>query len=842
MSLDAGHNRPLTATQLARKIGLARLALAFERLWAALHWPIVILATAAAVLLSGGMIFLAPWLRLVLITLTGLILLWSMRPLLRLRWPSRHEAIRRVEDSSGLAHRPIAGREDSLPDNASPLQHVIWNEHRQRQLLTLSGLKVGTPRSAWRDIDPRALRVPATLAVVVALLLGPGDPGGTVASSLAVSPGSSVQPVTVDAWLKPPAYTGKPPVLLTSPAMTERLAADPDIQVPVNSTLALRVSGGTLPTLSFRPLLGGDAPGSELTGFKHRIKQADGMFQAEVKLDRPAAVILTDGGTTLGSWHISLIPDSAPTIEITAEPTGDPSGMLTAPWKVTDDYGVTGVTADIYLADDQDEGVGFSDAGIFEFQPPKLPIRLRQNAAKDETGESKADMAEHPWAGFMVEMTLTATDAAGNRTESEKRVFRLPERQFTRLLARALIEQRRRLILNPDEAGGVAEMLVALLAYPEGLIDRSGTHIAIATALSRLRAAANRDSIDTVINMLWQIAINIEDGAFADAKAELDALRKELQKALREGAPPERIAELTRQLREALDRYMQSMMEEVQKQLDQDGVLQQNMPREGRVVSPQDLQKMLDMIEQLAQSGANDAAEQLLSELENILRNLRPGMPQQGEGQDSPLNGLLNELSDLMRQQQKLMDDTQRVPRSENFEDGQPQPGGQVPQGMESLGDRQQELGQMLGDLMRQFGQNGTAAPRALGEAGEDMGQAEDSLRGGDRDGALGQQGEALAKLREGARGLARQMMQQSQGQQDSEGRAGESRGDDRDPLGRPMRSRGEDTGPDRDMLPSEQAIQRAREILDMLRAKAGDAGLPRLERDYIERLLRGLY
>jgi uncharacterized protein (TIGR02302 family) len=842
MTSDNSRNRPATAAQLAGKIKLAWLALAFERLWAALHWPIVVLAVIAAILLSGGLVFLAPWLRLPLIALAGLGLLWSMRPLLRLHWPSRREAIRRVEDVSGLAHRPISGREDRLAGDASPLQHTIWEEHRLRQLRALSGLRAGVPRSAWCDIDPRALRVPAVLAVVAALLLGPGDPGGTIASSLAVSPGSPAEQVTVDAWLKPPAYTGKPPVLLTSPAMVERLATEPDVQVPVNSTLTLRISGGEQPELSFHPLLGSEQAASELTGFKPRIKQSDGLFQADVKLDRPAAVTVRDGNKTLGSWRISLIPDAPPTVEITAEPQGDSSGMLIAPWKVSDDYGVTGVTADIYLADEQDEGLGFSDAGIFEFPPPKLPIRLRQSAPKEEAGESKADMAEHPWAGFMVEMSLSATDAAGNRTESEKRVFRLPERQFTRLLARALIEQRRRLILDPDEAGGVAEMLVALLAYPEGLIDRSGTHIAIAAALSRLRSATDRDGIDSVIKMLWQIAVDVEDGAFADAKAELEALRKELQKALQDGAPPERIAELTRKLREALDRYMQSMMEEALKRLEQDGGSQQGAPQEGRMVSPQDLQKMLDTIEKLAQSGANEAAQQMLSELENILRNLRPGAPQQGQGQDSPLNDMLNELSDLMRQQQKLMDDTQRMPQSESFDNGEPQEGGQAKPGMDGLGDRQQGLSQTLEGLIRELGQNGMNAPRALGEAGEDMGMAEDSLRGRDRDGALDQQGEALAKLREGAQGIAREMMQRSQGQQGSQGGAGEARGDDRDPLGRPMRSRGEDTGPDRDMLPSEQALQRAREILDMLRAKAGDAGLPRPERDYIERLLRGLY
>jgi hypothetical protein len=236
--------------------------------------------------------------------------------------------------------------------------------------------------------------------------------------------------------------------------------------------------------------------------------------------------------------------------------------MLTAKWKATDDYGVAGITADIYLADDQDEGVGFSDAAIFEFEPPKLPVSLRKASPREEAGESKADVAEHPWAGLHGGNDAHRARCRGQQHRECKRVFRLPERLFTKPLARALIEQRRHLIMTPDEAGGVAEMLDAILTYPAGLIERSGTHIAIATALSRLRAAEDRAGIDDVIRMLWQIAIDIEEGTFADAKAELEAIRKELQRALRDGASPERIAELTQKLREALDRYMQSLMEE----------------------------------------------------------------------------------------------------------------------------------------------------------------------------------------------------------------------------------------------------------------------------------------
>ena len=143
---------------------------------------------------------------------------------------------------------------------------------------------------------------------------------------------------------------------------------------------------------------------------------------------------------------------------------------------------------------------------------------------------------------------------------------------------------------------------------------------------------------------------------------------------------------------------------------------------------------------------------------------------------------------------------------------------------------------------MGRFGQQGMDAPQSFGQAGKSMEGATGSLREGQRDPALEQQSEALNALRDGAQSMARQMMQQGQGNTGNVGRHGQARGDDRDPLGRPRANRGEDYGPDRNMLPGEAAIRRAREILDILRNRANNPDLPRIDRDYIERLLRGLY
>jgi hypothetical protein len=57
-----------------------------------------------------------------------------------------------------------------------------------------------------------------------------------------------------------------------------------------------------------------------------------------------------------------------------------------------------------------------------------------------------------------------------------------------------------------------------------------------------------------------------------------------------------------------------------------------------------------------------------------------------------------------------------------------------------------------------------------------------------------------------------------------------------RDPLGREIMGEDVDTG---DVsIPDASAIQRAREILDELRRRSGEGFRPKLERDYIDRLL----
>lgn len=828
--------------KLKRTVLRARLALLWERLWAAAYPLLLVLAVFCIAILTGILGLLPDIARYAALAAFVLAFLWTLRPLLALAVPDRGEALRRIERASALDHRPVSAAEDR-PANPSAAASTIWEAHVTRQLARLTRLNAGTPRSVLKWRDPYALRLLALLGVLAAAFLYRGDPVANFTDAVRVSSPAGQAALSLDAWVRPPAYTAKPPVLLTSAAIKERLARDSDLLVPEASLLVLRLSGAEEPRLAFFDLIGGE----EIKGLSVKSGQQDGTFTAETRLDRPAEIRVYDGSGELAKWRLSVIPDAAPEVAFTADPASEAAGALVLAWKASDDYGIAAITARIVLSDEQEDGPGFAGNGVFLFDPPSFPVALKRSSPRAIEDQTSNDLTAHPWAGLMVDVSLQARDQAGKIGRSEVKTVKLPERLFIKPLAKALIEQRKALILEPDDTRNVQLMLQALLTWPEGLIDRSGIQIAVAAMRSHIANARDQDDIKTAVNDLWKLALAVEEGDLADARAELDAIRKELQKALAEGASPERIAELMDKLREAMNKYLQSMAEETRRRMQQNGMQPQPVDP-GRLLSQEDLQKMLDTIQKLAESGANEAAQEMLSQLESLLRNLQPGASAEMQPQgDSPLSEMLGDLSELMRRQQQLMDETMRMPGGENGEPQEGDPNGTPQQGQgggqgQSLSQKQGGLRGMLEDLMGRLGQQGMQAPQSFGQAGKSMEDATGALREGQRDQALGQQSEALNALREGAQSMARQMMQQGQGNTGNYGRHGQARGDDRDPLGRPRANRGEDYGPDRNMLPGEAAIRRAREILDILRNRANNPDLPRIDRDYIERLLRGLY
>jgi hypothetical protein len=233
-------------------------------------------------------------------------------------------------------------------------------------------------------------------------------------------------------------------------------------------------------------------------------------------------------------------------------------------------------------------------------------------------------------------------------------------------------------------------------------------------------------------------------------------------------------------------------------------------------------------------------ARDLLSQLRELLESLRDRWVADLPDGTTAGEETLRDLNELLRMQQKLLDQTyQESQRNQQYQKRTGQQGEQPGEGVsQSLAERQEKLRRRLDEMMRRLGQQGQEIPGALGRAERSMDSARGQLEVRRPGGAVDPMTEALDQLRQGANSVIRDMLEAlgtDPGLDDGPNpfaRVG------RDPFGRPQNGFGILDGNSVE-IPSEVDVQRAREILRELYRRSGDRQRPQIELDYLNRLLR---
>ncbi len=479
-------------------------------------------------------------------------------------------------------------------------------------------------------------------------------------------------------------------------------------------------------------------------------------------------------------------------------------------------------------------------------------------------------------------MRLSAVSISGKTGESAPIEMTLPQRIFHNPLARALVEQRRNLILDPDHAPKQVETaLTGLTIAPELFDTPANIYLGLKQANTSLEHAHSDAELLDVAALLWAMAQQLENGDASKAERDLRAAEQALREALQRGASDEEIQKLMQQLREAANRFMSEMARNAQP----------DSNPEDQKLQAQDLDKMMDQMEDAARNGSREDAQAMLDQMQEMFENMRSAQDDKESPGEREMRKQIGELEKLLRDQQALRDDTfrsdqkdrarKRAQRNQSSpgqdQDSQSQPDqdgsnpddqsdndsdqddkqgeDQADKGQPQLGDRQQELRDRLAELQRKLKSLGMKGEKGFDDAQGDMKEAEGDLKGGqskgDKSGQGGQggkgaavdaQGRALEALRDGAQGLQKQMDGQGKGKGNGKGtyvgrrgRPGEMPGDD--PLGRGAAGeKGREDGP---LKESAGVAERARRVMEELRRRLADPNRPVDERDYLERLMK---
>ncbi|MEZ5829351.1 MAG: TIGR02302 family protein [Hyphomicrobiales bacterium] len=884
---------PLTK-RFERRVRLSWLALLGERVWESLLWPFIVIAIFLIVTLLGGWSLLPPLAHRIGLGAFGLALIVSFLPLVRIVLPTRAEALRRLERNANVKHRPASSYEDELSSTPPAETAALWDLHRARLSRLIAKLRPSWPAPRTDRKDPYAIRAALLLGLIAAVLAAGADTSTRLRAAFSPAATTQAALLRLDAWVTPPVYTGLAPIVLAdgSEAVGSGAETFRALEVPERSQLIVRTHAPEGQTVSLTVSKGG----GEAKAIEPKTGGSAGLVEFNVGLLEPMTADVRIGGTTVAQWQFALTEDAAPVISLLEEPTTTPRGALRILYGASDDYGVASAEAHFELSAGEEknfapvpeDAIEEDDLAEVEplFGPPVMKLQLPRTNAKKIEGRATQDLTAHPWAGLKVRMTLIARDQAEQTGASPPFEFVLPERAFTKPLAKAVVEQRKKLVRDPTSQGVVARALDALTIGDEKVIDDRTVYLSLRDAYWRLLNDDSRESVASVVDQLWSTALRIEEGDLPDAERELKNAQDALQRALQENASADEIKRKVEELRAALGRYLQALAAQQQDK--------GNMPAQAgqdgdQLVSQQDLDKMLKNIEDLAEAGSKDMAERMLSELNDILERLQTGNFAENAKQQRA-GRMMKDLNDVVSDQQKLLDDTFAEKRKQQgqsggggdqfevsppgqpmdfgpgmsmtpFMDQMPQSGqggpkaqgqsgrqGDAPGGGQTqlgqsqgqpqgpLGDlakRQRELAEKLQSLIDRMKMEGNEGENPFGGAKEAMEDAEQAIGENSLDRATQNQTLALDRMRKGAQSMAQQMMEQGDMQ------AGQGPGaNGRDPLGRPDRSNRPDLGLSV-QVPDEIDIQKAREVLDELRRRIGDPTRPPLELDYLERLIR---
>lgn len=657
------------------------------------------------------------------------------------RWPSSVEARARLDQ--GRRDRPVASFDETMVlGRGDAAAGALWEAH-QRQVAE----KAATVRAPMAQLDVGGRRDPWATRFLAALLLGGGlllsPPGDHFADWLRPYGAAASVPSGEDAveiWAVPPDYTGLPPVYFDAETRQGGVA-----RLPLGSTVYLSAFvEGAEPALSITPRLA-ETPLQP---------SADGGFSAEIVIDRSRRIEFVaraaDVRPTI-DLKIEPWPDRPPRVEMVAPPQRAGDGRLGLTYAAVDDYGV--VRAWVVIALDEDALVGgyapdAAEPQIIEVAAPRGGGYVEGGGPPDLSNATvvDVDVADHPWSGLPVVVSLRVEDAIGQTDETRAAVVTMPDLLISEPMAKALVEQRRLMIWNIDAAARATRTLYAASEIPEEYFLGSTIFLLIESALHDLSRGLTLDAVadvrDVALHKLWRAALRLEELGRDNPPGRLDRAERRLREALeRDDITDQELAELMAELRAAIEEYIAFLMQlaATNPELAERLAEEFGGGGEGESLGRSQLDELLDQLEDAARDGERQQAEDMLTALEDLLENLRPnqgqpsadgfGSQNQTESEEGGEPDVDEQMRDIIEEQQRLAEEGFDEYLRERQGDSAEQEQGQQSEGRQSQGQQnqgQQDQAQQNGGQPDQGRQNG--------EQGEENAGAPDNGSNGPAD------------------------------------------------------------------------------------------------------------
>jgi hypothetical protein len=633
----------------------------------------------------------------------------------KFKYSNRAKIVFWLEKKNYEAINPLSALNDK-PVNKNYNQ-AIWILHKKSTLQNLKNIKFYFPHLNFNSTDPLKTRFIVLVFFFLSMFWGIQNEkinknivGFFNYNSYAISNDYFF----VQAWLKPPEYTN---LELTNYKVSDKNNNEVNKEiVPINSELNIIIKSNNK---NFS-ILSND---KEIPV----VRKEKNNYHINYNIKDNQNIIIKKSKDYYKKWSFKVLPDKPPIIEFLSKPIIVNQTAITFLAKASDDYGIKLLRANISRP-----------LEYGHFKEEYLSYNLKLDTEVSGTNKSIESyfyerLSHMIWAGSESVLTLMASDSSGQIIKKLENII-IPKKEFRDALANEIINIRADIAKKKVTLEAAKEKLSLIRNKNEYLQKDFYAKKILSEVFDNMNQKENFSISNKLFIKMYELAKIIEEGKTYLAKKNLEQIEQNLFDSIKE-KQSDKISTNINKLKESIESLFKLDEENSKSKTEFNKKVNNSLRNE--------INKLTQQIEDLLKTGSKKKANEKIRKLQQLTERIKnPNRNKDAMQKAQKREEFINKLSELLNEQEKVMEETfNRAANKGKFEQSSQGSGGK------SSKEKQEELRNTLGNLMRDIGASESEIPQELGKADRAMRQASRDLEGGRPDNASNAQGRALEMI-----------------------------------------------------------------------------------------------
>ncbi len=760
-----------------------------------------------SLLFGAWSLFGAVWHAFIILFYTAILILVLKQLIKNIKYHNRKQTLLWIENKNFKTITPLTALEDS-PANIN-YNKQIWYLHKSSVRANLKNINFILPNISLTKYDPLYIRYLLFLFLSLSIFWSYKNNKiyenifGWTNFSTYINQDNYFD---LKVWYKPPEYTKLKGKLIPIKKKNEIIRVE-EI-VPIKSELKVFIKSNKK---NFSVM--------ENNKTLEAKKNEKNNYEFSLLLDKDKNVIINHGNKEHIVFDLSVVKDKKPKIEILSAPNVVNESSLSFISKTTDDYGINKIILNIVRP------IAFK-----HFEEEYLTFNLYSNEAMQQNTKLVESyfykyLADIIWAGSDTYIEIIASDFINQSIKFSGRI-KIPKKKFNNKNATEILKIREKLAKNKIGQNEGKEDFKELFYANQYLLNDNNIRVVYKKTLNLFNSTniIKFSLKNELFKNLFILAEVIDEGEFYQAKKNLEQVEQSLFDSVKQNNT-EKVSTNVNKLKEKIESLLD---------LENDQSSNNNFNNLNSENVKDEIEELAQQIEDLLKTGSKEGVDEKLQKLKQLSETIKnQNKNKELEDKQKQKQEFINKLSELLNEQEKVMEETfNKAAERGKFEQSSEGSGGKSPK------EKQEDLRNTLGNVIREIGASENEIPQDLGRADRAMRQASRDLENGRPDEASNAQGRAVEMIQRSINKInSKEYMSQSpqfadKGQEDNNNNEKEYLADNQN-----IEYQGTSAG-GTIKLPSKKRIKNASKIADELYKRYNEEDRNLKDKKYIKKLL----